>query len=343
MLNKFLQKFTGRRDADYTDAVVTGLLTAAQGAAGPNAQSSGALETAAGIIGRSLASALITGTPLLTAAILLAIGRDLIRRGESVWIIRVDPSRGASIIRAANHSIEGGFDSDGWLYELDIPGPSTSTHLKGVPADAVLHFKYLIDPSSPWRGYSPTQIADSTSRFAGIERRLGDEVQSPTGYVLPTPIDGADESLAQLKTDLRSNSGRLSFVQSTPTFSGSAMVSTPASDWTPRRLGAAFPEPVRLSLSDAYINVLAVNGIPASLYNPKTMTESREGYRRFLHQTLNPISRLIKDEFDTKFLTDIDIDLSPLGAADIAGRARAVASLTNAGVSIDVALAKAGL
>ena len=338
---KFLDRFTQKREAAYTDAIVNGLLTAAAGSSRPNAQSSGALELAAGIIGRSLASSAITGSPILTPSIMLALGRDLVRRGESVWAIRVSPTMGASILRASCHNIEGDFEN--WTYDLDLPGPSRTLHLSKVPSSAVLHFRYLCDPSIPWRGLSPAQIADSASRFAGIERRLGDEVQSPTGYVLPTPIDGQDESLKQLKTDLRSNSGKLSFVQSTPTFSGAGSTFTPASDWTPRRLGADYPEPVRMSLTDAYVNILAINGIPASMYNPRTMTESREGYRRFIHQTLTPISRLIKEEFDAKMMSDIRIDLSQLGAADIASRARAVASLVSSGIDVNVAMQKAGL
>lgn len=340
---KFLDRFTSKREASYTDAVVSGLLSVAADNAGPNAQSSGALELAAGLIGRSLASATVTGSPVLTPSAMLAIARDLVRRGESVWAIRVSPSMGASIIRASGYNIEGDFDENAWMYDIDLPGPSSSLHLAKVPSSAVLHFRYLTDPAVPWRGLSPAAVADSASRFAGIERRLAEENQSPTGYVLPTPIDGADESLEALKTDLRQNSGKLSFVQSTPTFSGAGSTFTPASDWTPRRLGAAYPEPVRLSLSDSYINILAINGVPASLYNPRTMTESREGYRRFIHQTLTPLARLVKEEFDRKMMTDIQIDLTQLGAADIASKARAVASMVSSGIDVSVAMQKAGL
>ena len=86
---------TRQDGSGYTDALLSLLVAQAQGnATKADVNSSGALELAAGVIGRAFASAQVE-TPrqlvkdILTPSTLAHIGRGLIRAGEAVFAIDV--------------------------------------------------------------------------------------------------------------------------------------------------------------------------------------------------------------------------------------------------------------
>ena len=136
----------------YTDAIVSLLQSAATSVGEPNAI--GALEVAAGLWSRAFASAdLSTPIAAVTPSVLASIGRELVRRGESLWAI--DVRRGEiTLTPAGSWDIAGGGASpESWGYRLDMHGPSGS-ETRVYPAASVLHFKYATDPERPWHGIS---------------------------------------------------------------------------------------------------------------------------------------------------------------------------------------------
>ena len=80
------------RDASYTDALVN-LIQAQSGGIEPDSSALGALEVAAGLWSRGFASAVLTPTSSITQAVtpsvLAAIGRSLVRKGESLHVLEV--------------------------------------------------------------------------------------------------------------------------------------------------------------------------------------------------------------------------------------------------------------
>ena len=94
-------------------------------------------EAAAGLLGRSFATATVTGdaTGIVKADALEILGRELLRRGNAVFSIEDDRLKPAS-----DWDIRGGDDPRRWAYRLTFAGP-VSTRTAILPASRVVHFR----------------------------------------------------------------------------------------------------------------------------------------------------------------------------------------------------------
>ena len=148
----------------YTDLVLAGLLAQ---------QGRGA---AAGLWARCLSVA-TSDLESVTPDLLGAIGYDLGVVGEHVSVLQVDGTGRVALWRASSWNISGGPDPRSWLYDVSLSGP-TGTHTRVVPADGVLHVRYLPDNRTPWRGVAPWKRAPSLSKLtAEVEAALIREVR----------------------------------------------------------------------------------------------------------------------------------------------------------------------
>ena len=148
-----------------------------------------ALEACAGLVGRTFASARVEGAQraleALTPAVLAMIGRALIRRGEIMFAIDVVDGR-LRLFPVASHDVLG--DYDRWVYRLNLAGPGSQAQRERMPAEAVVHLTYAVDPETPWRGYGPLQVARLAGRLsAETVAALADESSGPRGSFLPLP------------------------------------------------------------------------------------------------------------------------------------------------------------
>ena len=111
--------------ASYTD-VLTALLTARAEGVASDPAATAALETAAGLVARAFAVATVAPagarTAALSAPVLACIGRELIRRGEAVFVLSVDRGR-VQALPASHWEVRGGRTPDSWWYRLDMPAP----------------------------------------------------------------------------------------------------------------------------------------------------------------------------------------------------------------------------
>ena len=142
--------------------------------------------------------------------------------------------------------MEGGYDPESWIYRVDLPGPSTTSSRK-YPSSSVIHIRFAVHPSSPWKGISPLSFATSTGSLgANLETRLGEETSGPVGYVLPIPSDGGDNTasdpLKALRADLAALKGGISLVETTSGGWNEGRGAAPQRDWVPQRLGARIPQ-----------------------------------------------------------------------------------------------------
>ena len=185
----------------YTDLVLAGLL-AQQGRGAASAEwATGAVQSAAGLWARCLSVATSDLEPV-TPEVLGAIGFDLAVVGEHVSVLQVDGTGRVALLRASSWNIAGGPDPRSWLYDVSLSGP-TGTHTRVVPADGVLHVRYLPDNRTPWRGVAPWKRAPSLSKLtAEVEAALIREVRLPTKIIIPMP-QGANIDTNTLRSDFQ--------------------------------------------------------------------------------------------------------------------------------------------
>ena len=327
-----------------TDLAVDTLIARASGTASDIAATA-AVETAAGLWGRAFASAKVEPetrqTAAITPAVLEMIGRQLIRRGEVVFQISV--SDGAvRLIPAASFSVMGG--PEGWTYEIHVSGP-TQSFTRVLDQSSVLHVRYAVDPKEPWRGRSPISMASvSSDLLAYLEKRLSEEASGVHGAVIPTPVETGGTVGGSLESKIAGLKGQLALVASTAQdWQGKGSGIGSANDWQPRRLGMDPPQSEIVLREDAAMSILSACGVPVELVSKGEGTASREGWRRFLHGSVDPVARLVAQELSAKLETAVSLDLSSLHASDVQGRARAFSSLVSAGMPIAEAASVTGL
>lgn len=335
-----------RQSQPFTDAVIAALASGVSGdAASPAA--SAALEAAAGHISRGFQVAIVENTPAhvgnaLTPDLMGLIGRDLIRRGESLFLIEVD-NAGLVLRPAGSWDVRGGWIPSQWFYRLDLFGPSGNV-TRFVPAASVLHFKYAVDPARPWLGVSPLGWAnESGALHAGVTNALRGDMRAAAASVIPmppgeTPANEDDDPLGPLKGVLIGAAGKSVFVESTAGAHGSDFRDRPQQDWTQKRLGANPPETLSVLLSQTGNAVMAAAGVDPIIAGLQRGdgTLAREAYRRFERLTLQPLGRLIEPELRAKLdAPDLTISFNSLRSSDFAGLARAYKALKESGMSPD--------
>ena len=100
----------------------------------------GGLQCAAGAVARAFTAAEVDGDAegLLDPATLYQMGYDLVREGETVWLLEAG-TRGLRLLRASPGAdvYQGGAARESWTYRLTLPGPSTTTTVR-ASADQVI-------------------------------------------------------------------------------------------------------------------------------------------------------------------------------------------------------------
>ena len=325
----------------YTDTLTHLLLARAQGSnAIASAASTAAAEIASGLVSRAFAAGVVTGgglTERLSPALLAAIGRDLILRGESL-IVKV----GDSLIRASLWDIAGdSLNPNDWQYITELPTPSGTQAKRTFSGSEVAHPRYSADSMQPWKGIGPFERAGLGSNLlANVESKLGQEATAKVGYFLPHP---ENKELAAIKTSINANPGAMHFVETFAAGYGDGRASAPQKDWVAERFGPNPPDGLIQLYREARLAAVAAAGVPVELLDSSSQNAAREGFRRFLHSTIQPLARIVEPEISKLMGASVRLDFSNLMASDIQGRARAFGSLIQGGMAIEPAMKLAGL
>ena len=340
-----------KRDSggDFSDAVVRLIEAQAAGTAA-DASSTAAVEAAAGALSRTFAAAEVVGAEWVREAVspgvLGQIGRDLIRKGDSMHVIRVGGDGAVRLIPSSSWHWEGSHDPASWTVRATAYGPSTSTTWN-LPASAVVFVRWGSNPGKPYVGVAPTSWAHTTARLGSeVERSIADEAAGPLAQLLAVPQDGGDDGdddpLKMLRADIRAARGKALLVETTAAGWGEGKTAAPSADWRQQRLGPAPPEVMAQLRRDAFEHVLAACGTPPSLFTDSDGTAQREAVRRWHLGTVLPLARMVEHELSAKLETPVSLkfDAYPL---DLAGRAQAFQKLVAGGVAVTEALATAGL
>ena len=337
--------------AGFTDAIVRALLTQAAGGTTADPSATAALEAAAGSYARAFAVASVEpdtpATRALTPELLALMARDLIRRGEFVHVIEVGRG-GVRLTPAGSWDVRGRFDPVTWRYRCDLFGPSGNV-TRNLPAAAVIHGRYSVDPARPWWGVSPLGWARLTGKLhANLEDAIADEAGGTRGYLLPIPqgpdTDDDTDPLAGLRKDIATLRGRTVLTETTSAGWGEGQMAAPVADWRPQRIGANPPASLATLRTDSAMAVLAACGVSSDLFVHGDAAGQRESWRRFLHGSVQPLGDLLAAELGDKLdVPGLRLTFDRLMASDLSGRARAFGSLVQGGMDKDRAARLAGL
>ena len=354
---RFWRREPEKRAADYT-SLLTQLYEAAAHTGIADANSTAAVEAAAGALSRAFSSATVEGPQWAKRAVnartLGQIGRDLVLTGASTHVIEVSGQGEVLLLPATNISFQsGGPDPASWVAFVTINGPSESI-TRSVPFNGLIWLTWGTSPQRPFAGVGPTSFASITAKLlAETERSLRDESGGPLAQILPIPRndvtdpdadpdeDTADP-LAGLRSDIKKARGRALLTETVAAGWGEGKASAPQADWTARRLGPAPPEAMVQLRRQSFDAVLSSCGVPPSMFTDGAGTGQREALRRWHMNVCLPLAKILEQELSEKLEVDIRLTLDGY-ARDMVGRAQVVARLTGAGVNIDTALMAAGL
>ena len=264
--------------------------------------------------------------------------------GQSVLQFGVMPG-GPTLRRPAEYDLVGSPDPATWAYRLRYIGPSRDSTAPGTVAD-VVHIRLNEDARAPHCGVSPIlAAADTAGALAGLERALKLEANATSGYVIPSAsAEGMDDdSFTALKSDLAKLAGATRIVPSLGPRPGDPQGRSGDADWKAQRIGLNPPQSVVELRTSAGLGVMAAAGIPLPMVSERAdATALREALRQFVHVTLQPVLRIVGAELSRVLELEVNLDLAPLAAADVQGRARAFRALVGNGTTpgLDVAEAR---
>ena len=333
----------------FSDAVLRLIENQAAGQAA-DASATAAVEAVSGALSRALAGATVEGPPwvqeAVSARVRAQIGRDLIRRGESLHVIRIDRAGGVRLVPASSWYWHGSHDPATWRVRATAYGPSTSTTWN-LPADGVVFATWGSTPGQPYTGVAPVDWAATTARLsAAAERSLADEAGGPLAQLLAVPQDGGDggddDPLKSLKASIAAAKGKALLLETTAAGWGEGRGGAPQRDWAQNRLGPAPPDALVAVSKDAFARVLAACGASPALFDDSDGTSKREALRQWHLGTVIPLAKMLETELSAKLETPVSLrfDSYPL---DLAGRAQAFQKLVAGGVAVNEALVTAGL
>lgn len=333
-----------KRESSFTDLLVPLAVSRASGTTEARVTATGALQSAAGLLGRCFALADVSGPAHVTAAVaapcLAMVGRAFVRAGEIVMAIR-RRARGRRPVAAVESLGRAGGTGPG---ELALPRePAGAVFDRDAHAAGGIRLSLHVR-GRPWEGVSPLQSAALAGRLsAETAASLADESTMPRGAVLPLPVDGEDESVDALKADLKALAGKLALVESTQTMHPGSPATAPKDDWQARRIGPAPPTALVSLHGAAASEILGACGVPVSLFTADNSQGQRESFRRYLHSTVQPLASLVAAELSAKMEADVSPGFDRLFVADLPGRARACQSLVGGGMDVSRAAGLAGL
>ena len=289
---------------------------------------SAAAVAAGGLLGRSLAAADVQPAGQVAAAlsaVLFEIGDWLVRRGEAVFVPtftdRLEFLPGSHVSLS-----QGGPDPREWLYIVTLSGPGRQEVMR-LRGPEVLHFRVHADPDRPWAGRAPVDTTGGRGLVA-LESALRNEAAAPHGTILPIPERDDPDNVDKVAGMIRKARGNVLPIE-TPREGMSSVSDTRT--FRPERFGFEPPQPAVSARDSLGIATGAAAGVPLELLVATAAGASREGFRRFERTTLRPLARMIGREVERKLEVPVRLDFAELAAADVMSRARATASLVQAG------------
>ena len=343
MRNPFRRRVETR--ASYTDSLVSLLVRQASGSTLGQASATAAVESCAALWSHAFAGArLEPEVPALSPDVLATIARSLVLDGESLWVIDVEGG-GLKLLPVGDHDVQGRSpDPASWIYRCSLYGPDGGT-TRTVPAAGIVHVRYSVDAARPWKGVGPLKRAGlDADLLSAIVTRLGEESGAPVAHVIPSPVDGAADSTATLRADLKAARGGVVLAETQMGGYGDK-AGAPASDFAVKRIGADPPDVLRALASETGERLMEACGVPSALLVANSAgIARREALRMWVACHVAPLGRIVAAELSDKLdLPGLTLDFAPLAGSDLVGRAASAKRMVEAGMPAEKAFALSGL
>ena len=313
--------------AGYTDSVVAALLSSAT-AQQNAATDTGILESALGAIYRGfLTSTNDLGIPSSQISVMV---REMLTRGNSLWYripgeTRLYPVATYDVEMLGKVTVENAME---WRYRIEIALPRERFITMHVNRDRIIHCMYAPDPLRPWSGVSPIGNGKlAANLIANLEKSLGQEAGTTTGYLLPIPKPVDGDSVDDLRTDLAGLKGKTALIETVRGGYDEGRTAAPVRDYQPSRLGPSMTQSEVELYREVQMTILSMLGVPTEILRPSDGTAAREAWRRFLHGCIAPLSILVQEELERVFKRSVTISHENLFASDVVSKARAYGSL----------------
>lgn len=310
---------------------------------------SGAVRICEGAYARALAASPVTGPEPAAAAlraILPAAGVAYPRSGEFAARVRFDADGRPRFVPV--EIVEGAGRREAPVWTVRETGPAGDWKDVKVPAGELLHAVWHDDGTglrgeAPWTGHVGRALAN-------LEDSLGFEARLPTGQSLrvTSPADLDDEAVAEFyervdeAVDAAQGTGFFPLLMQgadkvAPDSGGGAVL---------QRCGPEFAA-VSGQLETVLVGaVLTACGVPALLLSTSLGGSAwRDAWRSFLASAMTPVADLLARAASETLGVELAVSVAPAHRtpADAVSQARAVGSLTSAGVDLERALRLAGL
>ena len=209
-----------------------------------------------------------------------------------------------------------------------------------MPAATVLHFRYCVEPSRPWRGYGPLGVAQLAGRLsAETVNQLANESSGPVGRLLGVPVDGDDDTISKLREDIKNARGRVAFLEN----SDWGNSGTNGVELETKRFGAEPPQALVNLMDLASREVVMAVGLNTGLWVDLGAATAREAWRLALFGVVAPIGRMVEAELTAKLDDTVTLSWQELRSSDLQGRSRSFKQMVEAGMPLADAVAVAGL
>ena len=308
-----------------------------------------AVELAAGMLGRVLATATVDGISGISPRWLRDVGRDLVQRGDHLSRITVRDGMVKLIRQSSWHWYGGSGDTADWTVQATETGPS-NTATRSLPFEGVIWLDWSSSPQLPYIGRPAAAEAKLTAdTAAAAETSMGREASGDVAKIIPAPegtegddstdsVDNDDYQVdphAGYRKDLVAAKGSTMLVESMS--NNHDMGGNAPDDWKPRRLGPEPPPGFVDATDQAHHRLLGALGVPVGLATDADGTSQREGYRRWWLTVVDPMKALIEHELTAKLERPITLKMDSYGH-DQVSRATVLKKLVEAGVPAAVAI-----
>ena len=320
-----------KRQVDYTQQSIERVESVIQGGLDDGTQLA-AVQFAAAMVGNAFANAKVD-LDTLDAATRQSIGRQLVLRGESVLVFYE-----GRWLPVGEYTVKGSSPlPEQWNYRLDLSAPDLAEPLYRVGSD-VIHVRYAPDPKKHWQGVPAWKASKTVKTALVAEDACSESARTPV-MTLTSLGSGFGSTVVEADTKRELSAA---FRKRSKVFI--VKPETTAAQPSTHRLEPKVDPGLTELRRQSQLAILGAIGVPMALFSTDSEgTGRRVALSQLTLNCLQPLGYLVSAEFQLKLGIDLQFDFSDLLFSDVQGKARAVANLVKAGVSIDEAMTQVGL